>query len=1210
MSTKAPWLCPPEVTKTNVPFLKSVLTQESTGQTIDVVACSEFKEHTTLISHVEADPSHKLRLFLTGTYQPIIFSVGKDARLYCIQHVTGDAWKPFDITPHLSNSAITAFEAFQRSDGLLTVAASVASGNEDSRLFYADPFSIADDSFDVSNINFAEVERPESIGAILITSISMAAKDISTPDNYVLIGTHSTSTKIGNDYLINITPHLSWVTLSLFSSAAEAVKVVAATLREPYNACTAVLSKSAGQEDASSCDQLRCISLDPGESYNQEVHLGHIGGAAYDVAVTTTPAGLSDIYVAGVKGIGYYTGYDPSGNPTVIMGDMSFKQIIASEKAGAISGGERISEGSANMYPGGDGTGYWKKSPTFTTTAVPIRADVGFVSTQHNPSLNTTEVVYINTSSQQVHHLVRDPSSMWSGTVLHVKWKDTTVSYYAFETRLRLQGSSGTAVGAGYPLQLSSEQITYALVNDKSYRLSPSFTEIETDGSGCINVIIAADASISAPVLTFRLEGLGHSQDVPVDPRRRIALKWQYMPSGSEIKHATSTTGKPIFPNTTIPDETFNALAEMLQLVLKQDKIKNSAALSLKPSSALYSQGSFTDHIVSFGVWDWVKDAVEDVGKFFGDVVESVGNFLEKAGEVVKKVVKTGVAIFKGVINFVANIAGKVIRWALNTIGSVIRGAITVLKDVLGLDLTRLMAMFGWMLDYDNILRGKVRSSLHGVECSAVKDFFKGIKKAAAPYIKDQRSSDENNLINWSDLAALFDKTPLGYVMKLIVDNPVVNTIKNFLSKCIDIISSLVDEVIHLPGLDNLQKLTSRIVDIVMRLLTSEAVIFSDYIKDMLTKFAEVVTGARSFGEIITAILSDTFWTIIDALQEFAEALFEIISDIVDCVITMITGVIDIPWASSFWEGYTTLPFSLLNVMTLNLAHILYLITMESVEKLPFDVMPRWDLLIPEAKPISFSLRSDAVGGSSRGSVPQAAMALQAEASGELETDHWTSARIRDILCSFGVGVPIAAATAMDLFFAPSAPEGTGLESIPLRDIGGGEAQPAPTTGRRAPTVIGVQCFKWTKIAFVGVSLVVELGWMYAVNGDALEGRKARNLSLICQSLAVVLKGVDLAVSVNGGYWVSSFCPPLGNWISNLSNLIAAIEKMTEGKNIPTTYATLVAAEAGMASAVCDAATVWAGKTKQAELVPITVLSSVSCCAAQLNIGVGLLILN
>ena len=211
-------------------------------------------------------------------------------------------------------------------------------------------------------------------------------------------------------------------------------------------------------------------------------------------------------------------------------------------------------------------------------------------------------------------------------------------------------------------------------MNDKSYRLSPSFTEIETDGSGCINVIITADPSISAPVLTFRLEGLGHSQDVPVDPRRRIVLKWQYMPSGLEIKHATSTIGEPIFPNTTIPDETFNALAEMLQLVLKQDNIKNSAALSLKPSSALYSQGPLIDHIVSFGFWDWVEDAVEDVGKFFGDVVESVGNFLENVGEVVKKVVKTGIAIFEGVVNFVANISGKIIRWALNAIGTVIRG--------------------------------------------------------------------------------------------------------------------------------------------------------------------------------------------------------------------------------------------------------------------------------------------------------------------------------------------------------------------------------------------------------------------------------------------------------------------------------------------------------------------------------------------------------
>ena len=51
---------------------------------------------------------------------------------------------------------------------------------------------------------------------------------------------------------------------------------------------------------------LSCSSTDKDQTYNITVYLNAIGGGARDVAMAMTPLGLSDLYVAGLKGIGYY----------------------------------------------------------------------------------------------------------------------------------------------------------------------------------------------------------------------------------------------------------------------------------------------------------------------------------------------------------------------------------------------------------------------------------------------------------------------------------------------------------------------------------------------------------------------------------------------------------------------------------------------------------------------------------------------------------------------------------------------------------------------------------------------------------------------------------------------------------------------------------------------------------------------------------------
>ena len=62
--------------------------------------------------------------------------------------------------------------------------------------------------------------------------------------------------------------------------------------------------------------------------------------------------------------------------------------------------------------------------PTFTCSGVPIRRDISLLSTQFNPAVNASEVVYVSTKNTQLRHMIRDPkTTMWTERVVHVKYQ-------------------------------------------------------------------------------------------------------------------------------------------------------------------------------------------------------------------------------------------------------------------------------------------------------------------------------------------------------------------------------------------------------------------------------------------------------------------------------------------------------------------------------------------------------------------------------------------------------------------------------------------------------------------------------------------------------------------------------------------------------------------------------------------------------------------
>jgi hypothetical protein len=119
----------------------------------------------------------------------------------------------------------------------------------------------------------------------------------------------------------------------------------------------------------------------------------------------------------------------------VILGDISFKQVVASEKKETYSKKSRIivfavsTDGGLYFIEGvRDGN---DALPTFFEgVEAPIRSDVGFLSAQYSPGIDALEVVYANAKGQKVRHILRDPNTfLWSERTVYIELDNKGTMY-------------------------------------------------------------------------------------------------------------------------------------------------------------------------------------------------------------------------------------------------------------------------------------------------------------------------------------------------------------------------------------------------------------------------------------------------------------------------------------------------------------------------------------------------------------------------------------------------------------------------------------------------------------------------------------------------------------------------------------------------------------------------------------------------------------
>ena len=313
----------------------------------------------------------------------------------------------------------------------------------------------------------------------------------------------------------------------------------------------------------------------------------------------------------------------------------------------------------------------------------------------------------------------------------------------------------------------------------------------------------------------------------------------------------------------------------------------------------------------------------------------------------------------------------------LTTVGSVS----TFLKETLGIDLTRFLALFGFVWDYPNILKTQqVCAVIHLVNvlptlpqiivktvqdgapilqdivttnASWMKDHIKALRSLVPPFINSERVPQGPDFLAVAEHA--LQESFLGKLLKSVLNNPIINDIMRYISVGMLEVMSTLDDQISFPGLGDLEKvLTKNFTAILEKFLGDAKKDIHSFIQDVVNGIGEVLASKCNIGDLISMVLSDVFWSIFDTAQDFALSLVDLLSDLMGAILKMIMGRIKLPGTSLFWESFMKTPFSIVDVGSMALAHIIYLVTMMWKEKLPFDVMTPWYLLLPKKGSIHF----------------------------------------------------------------------------------------------------------------------------------------------------------------------------------------------------------------------------------------------------------------
>ncbi len=231
---------------------------------------------------------------------------------------------------------------------------------------------------------------------------------------------------------------------------------------------------------------------------------------------------------------------------------------------------------------------------------------------------------------------------------------------------------------------------------------------------------------------------------------------------------------------------------------------------------------------------------------------------------------------------------------------------------------------------------------------AALKKCIEVCKAGLKSHIRDERIAEQDGVINFDNLSTTLENSAPGKLLKPFVDNPIIHGIMNFASTWILRGCCISDDVMSLPGAEAITDLTSKIAEAVQKLIADEGNDFLRFFNDVIAKIKDTLAGRRNLGEFFTVLLSDAFWTVFDTMEGIAKTFLDVFGPLISTILEVCAGEIKIPGVSTLWEVLNGTKFSIINILSMNIAQLLYLLTMLWKQKLPFDIMRPWSEFLPD----------------------------------------------------------------------------------------------------------------------------------------------------------------------------------------------------------------------------------------------------------------------
>ncbi|KAF2001297.1 hypothetical protein P154DRAFT_619613 [Amniculicola lignicola CBS 123094] len=928
---------------------ESAQIQPDGAATILLSACSELVTETVPLNTFNG--THKVKLCQDASAMPMVFTMGTDDKLYSLVQVDNSplGWEVLDLTPPTAKDGkIITFDVIERPFKKLALA--VAHEVLDGAILVGHSLiSTPSFAWDSSSRTVVGLQLPvpwtyvqNNLSPKTVFSLSLVPA-INEAGFQIMVGTAATDIRVGAHFSVDPSPSAQqpWKEVPTPENAQTMIDVIPGKVSQGAGIFT--LYERPNHTKGCTFD------AESGR-FHFNIQLETIGTAC-SIHANRNPWNMTDLFVAGSDGIGYYPFSRLDKSPQIILSGRSFKQVVCSEIPDPVFAATRTRatifaiDSDNQLYYILGHRAYATNKFTFDASGIPIRTNVAEVSAIFSTVMSTTEVICLGDGTNEMFHMRLDATPIsWRVDPIFVRKQATITKYAAYATALTFTKNDGTSIGPNYPVKVTCSSVQ-ASVNGRSRSLGPMLSVLRTGLDGRIRIVVPTDETFIGPTYTIQLYLLTSSpRSFQVQSTQRVLRVIGNIQSSDDILGSITTDGRAVFEESTREmgdaSEILSHFPSMLQAVDGQ-AAQHCLDAQTKPSKGDATFAYFRDENgnVHRNVGDWITDAVETVEHFFADVLRFIRN-------TVKTVVKIAIRILGKVVSFVFHIAGQVFKFVLREVGQLLTSTIAFLRDHLNLDMDKLLDWISFIFDQEDaqktqtVLVQFATNSKDPTKSRLLegKDFMaanvKKMQDALQSTVHDHRapiSKDPSGLLD-----AL--KEPLK-VLKCIASNPIAALWDKF--NPINILMNIVMEAIEeeLPGFQpTLPPAVSKLLDVIKNLLEDEGENIVCLLMDIKDKLWVAVQDPNQLGRSLFELLGDSLWTLFDALKVLLFAAMEIIVAVIDLIWDVLSAEWHLGFISEMWKDFTGTPMTLLNLVTWLGAHFMNLVSLILFERLPFEV--------------------------------------------------------------------------------------------------------------------------------------------------------------------------------------------------------------------------------------------------------------------------------